>query len=65
MITDTTLAAAGGGERVNFGFSSDLCRNRVAIWLSRACRRSGRVPPTPSCIKPYIVGFDTPNFLVK
>ena len=24
MITDTTLAAAGGGERVNFGFSSAL-----------------------------------------
>ena len=55
MITDTTLAAAGGGERVNFGFSSDLCGNRVVIWLSRACRRSGRVPPTPGMLRCSII----------
>ena len=63
--TATTLAATGGGERVNFGCSSDPCRNRVAIWLSRACRRSGKVPPTPPRNKPYTVGFDTPTILVK
>ena len=57
--TATTLAVTGGGERVNFGCSSDPRQNRVVICLSRACRRSGRVPPTRPCIKPYIVGFDT------
>ena len=63
--TATTLAATGGGERVNFGCSIDLRQNRVVICFSRACRRSGKVPPTRPCTKPYIVGFYTANFLVK
>ena len=63
--TATTLAATGGGERVNFGCSIGLRQIRVVICFSRACRRSGKAPPTPPCTKPYIVGFDTANFLVK
>ena len=63
-ITATTLAVTGGGERVNFGCGSCPCRNPVLICRSRACRRSGRVPPTRPCIKPYIVGFDALYFLV-
>ena len=62
--TATTLAVTGGAERVNFRCGSAPYRNPVVIWLSRACRRSGRVPTHRPCIKPYIVGFDTLYFVV-
>ena len=62
--TATTLAVTGGAERVNFGCGSAPYRNPVVICRSRACRRSGRVPPTLYCIKPYTVGFDTLYFVV-
>ena len=64
IVTATTLAATGGGELVNFCRGSAPYRNPVVICRSRACRRSGKAPPTPPCIKPYIVGFDTVKKLV-